>query len=327
MKNPRIGLPQACVRHERSDGGSAHESGHFGRRRFVKLLAMSGIALASGLRAATAATPLKKNRICAFTKPLQSLSFDELAKSIAAIGYDGVEFAVRANGHIVPDQVDDQLPRLVEVLRTHDLSLTIMTSDITSLKQPDAMRVLRAAAKAGVREYRLGYYRYDLSRPILEQLASLQSSLHDVIQASNDLGLVPIYQNHSGSALVGAPLWDLHQLIERYTAEQVGVALDVAHLMIEGGLSWPVQYHLMRPHLRAVYVKDYVWNGHEVEWVPLGTGRVEAKVFDWIRGSGFNGPVSVHVEYLEDIDRAQIIDRNLQAFANDFKALQKLMAA
>ena len=189
------------------------------------------------------------------------------------------------------------------------------------------MRVLRAAAQVGVRTYRLGYYNYDLSRPILEQLTSFKSSLHDVVAASNDLGLVPVYQNHSGSALMGAPLWDLHELIEKYTPDQVGVALDVGHLMVEGGLSWPVQYHLMRPHLRAVYVKDFVWKDHDVEWVPLGEGRVEPKVFTWLRESDFRGPISLHVEYLEGLEGTQRVTRNVQAFEQDLKTLRRLMAA
>jgi sugar phosphate isomerase/epimerase len=288
---------------------------------------MGGISLGASFRMVNAAAPQAKNTICAFTKPLQSLSFAELAGTIARIGYDGVEIAVRANGHITPDQIEDQLPRLFEALRKHNLELTIMTSDITSLKQPHAARVLRAAAQAGVRTYRLGYYYYDLSRPIPEQLMSFKSSLHDVIAASNDVGLVPMYQNHSGAALMGAPLWDLHELIERYTPEQVGVALDVGHLMIEGGLSWPVQYHLMRPHLRAVYVKDFVWKGHDVEWVPLGEGRVEPKVFHWIRESGFNGPISIHVEYLDGLEGAQLVESNVKAFEHDLKMLRRLMAA
>ena len=195
------------------------------------------------------------------------------------------------------------------------------------MKQPHAMQVLKAASRAGIQTYRLGYFYYDLSQPIPEQLTSIKSSLHDVIAASNDLGLVPLYQNHSGASLVGAPLWDLHELIETYTSDQIGVALDVGHLMIEGGLSWPVQYHLMRPHLRAVYVKDYVWNGHEVEWVPFGNGRVEPKVFNWIRESGFNGPISIHVEYLDHVKPTQQVGRNVKAFEQDLKTLRRLMAA
>jgi sugar phosphate isomerase/epimerase len=293
----------------------------------VKLVAISGTSLSANFLMASGAALKAHNTFCAFTKPLQSLSFDELAAAIARIGYDGVEIGIRRNGHVAPDQVEEQLPRLVDSLHKQNLELAIMASDITSMKEPNTARVLRAAAQAGIRTYRLGYFSYDLSRPIAEQLTLFKSSLRDVIAASNDLGLVPVYQNHSGSGLMGAPLWDLHELIETYKPDQVGVALDVGHMMVEGGLSWPIQYHLMRPHLRAVYVKDFVWKGHDVEWVPLGEGRVEPKVFNWLHESGFRGPISLHVEYLEGLEGAQRVTRNVQAFERDLVTLRRLMAA
>ena len=98
-----------------------------GRRQFAKILAIGGISLGTSFRMVHATDPSTKNTICAFTKPLQSLSFAELAQTMAAIGYDGVEFAVRFNGHITPDQVEDQLPRVLDALREHGLELTIMT--------------------------------------------------------------------------------------------------------------------------------------------------------------------------------------------------------
>ncbi len=124
--------------------------------------------------------------------------------------------------------------------------------------------------------------------------------------------------------MVGAPLWDLHELIREYSPEQIGVALDVGHLAIEGGLSWPIQYHLMRPHLRAVYVKDFVWDGLNVKWVPLGEGRVQKSVFDWIRESQFEGPFSLHIEYLEGGPAAHNAEANVKAFERDLKTLHRL---
>jgi sugar phosphate isomerase/epimerase len=193
------------------------------------------------------------------------------------------------------------------------------------MKQPHAVRVLRAVSRAGVRTFRLGYFQYDLARPVLEQLAEFRSSLKDVIAASNDLGLTPIYQNHSGRNMMGAPLWDLHEIIEKYTPDQIGVALDVGHMVVEGGLSWPVQYRLIRPHVRVVYVKDFVWKGHDVAWVPLGEGRVEPIVFKWLRESEFNGPISIHVEYLDDLPGNRNVKKTFSAFERDLTTLRKLM--
>jgi len=297
------------------------------RRRFLQALTVGSVSLLSSRRAFGAAPDRAKNTFCAFVKPVHSLSFAEMAETFSRIGYDGLEVAVRDNGYIHPDNVDDQLPRLIDALGQHGLKVTILTSDITSMQQPNAAKVLRAAARAGIHMYRLGYFNYDLTSPIPRQLDTIRASLRDVIAASNDLGLLPVYQNHSGANLMGAPLWDLHEVIEKYSPDQIGVALDVGHMAIEGGLSWPVQYHLMRPHVRAIYVKDFVWKGPNVEWVPLGEGRVEPTVFDWLRESKFDGPFSLHVEYLETIDDAQKVAMNVKAFKSDLKQLRRFVEA
>lgn len=297
------------------------------RRRFLQTLSVGSVSLLSGRAFGAAPEPAAKNKFCAFVKPVQSLSYAEMAEAFSRIGYDGLEVAVRDNGYIRPDNVDDQLPRLIDALGQHGLKVTILTSDITSMQQPNAAKVLRAAVRAGIRMYRLGYFNYDLASPIPRQLDVFRASLRDVVAVSSDLGILPVYQNHSGSNLMGAPLWDLHEVIEKYSPDQIGVALDVGHMTIEGGLSWPVQYHLMRPHVRAVYVKDFVWNGPNVEWVPLGEGRVQKSVFDWIRESQFEGPFSLHVEYLEGGQDAHNVGAHVKAFERDLKTLHRLVQA
>ena len=37
--------------------------------------------------------------------------------------------------------------------------------------------------------------------------------------------------------------------------------------------------------------------------VPLGEGRVDKKFMPMLENSGFNGPISIHVEYLETKDQ------------------------
>ena len=54
--------------------------------------------------AAAAATPSllakqkRQNSFCVFTKPLQMLSYDDLADLIAELGFDGIEGTIRPGG-------------------------------------------------------------------------------------------------------------------------------------------------------------------------------------------------------------------------------------
>src|SRR5690606_4651321 len=83
-----------------------------GRRHFLK--GSTGLALAPLLspllgRTAHAAdksqapTDTSRYEFCTFTKPLQHLPYAEMAKTLAAMGFDGIEGAVRPKGHVLPE--------------------------------------------------------------------------------------------------------------------------------------------------------------------------------------------------------------------------------
>ena len=67
------------------------------RRTFLRAAAI-GVGSGSLLRPSQIeAAPAARaaNEICVFTKPLQSLSFDDLAGKIAELGFDGLEAPIR----------------------------------------------------------------------------------------------------------------------------------------------------------------------------------------------------------------------------------------
>src|SRR4051794_18956830 len=57
------------------------------------------------------------SKLCAFEKPLQFLSFDETAELFAEQGFNGIEAAARKGGHVLPEKVEEDLPRFVEALQ------------------------------------------------------------------------------------------------------------------------------------------------------------------------------------------------------------------
>ena len=81
---------------------------NIGLREF--LIAASSMIAAPALAQAEPAE--SKQPVCIFTKPFNSLSFDELADQIAELGVDGIEAPIRAGGHVQPEQVQDKLPEL-----------------------------------------------------------------------------------------------------------------------------------------------------------------------------------------------------------------------
>ena len=94
-------------------------------------------------------------------------------------------------------------------------------------------------------------------------------------------------QNHSGHDKIGAPIWDIYELIKDIDPEHLGTCFDIGHATVEGGSSWPIEAKLMEPYLACVYVKDFLWKksdkGWSTEWVPLGEGMVNRAFFGWLK--------------------------------------------
>lgn len=262
------------------------------------------------------------NRLCVFTKPFNSLSFDELADRIAELGVQGIEAPIRPGGHIEPQAVADELPQLVEALRKRNLEITVLTSDINDPRDPLARAVLGVAAGLGIQRYRMKYFHYDLRRPILEQHAEWRPMLRELAAFNRELGIKAVYQNHAGNRQMGAALWDLAELLRDISVDEIGVAYDIRHAAIEGGLSWPITFHRIRPHIDTVYVKDAVWENRRPKNVPLGTGIVSEKFFEMLRQSEFNGPISLHEEYL-DHRQPELVLQHLHAIERDLATLRK----
>jgi len=294
------------------------------RRRFLQ-----NASLLAGSLAATAFTPAsaaaeKANKLCFFTKHLQGLSFDDIASLAVEMGVDGVESPIRPKGHIEPEKVEDELPKYVEALKKQNLELMIMTSGINEVSAEQRTEaVLRTAAKLGVKRFRMLYYKYDLSKPIWAQLQEVKPRLKDLIQLCQEIGIQPLFQNHSGKDYFGAPIWDIYSLMQEYQPEQFSFCYDIFHATVEGGMQWPLSAALTSTHWGAIYFKDFQWQGRKSETCPLGQGQINPDFAKLLRDEGYSGPISLHVEYLKgDPKDPAVLKEFREAHLRDFKVLK-----
>ncbi len=298
------------------------------RRHFLSqsAAALAASATASLAPSASAATAPKRNEFCFFTKHLQGLSFDQIADIAAELGVDGIEAPIRPKGHIEPERVVDELPQFVAELKKRNLNLTLMTSGINEVsKEQRTEEILRTAAGLGIKRFRMLYYKYDLSQPIWEQLQAVRPKIKDLVQLCAELGILPLFQNHSGKTYFGAPVWDIYSIMREYPPEQFAFAFDILHATVEGGLSWPLEYALVNQHRGAVYFKDFTWNGrNKSETVPLGQGMIDPAFAQMLVKDGYTGPISLHVEYLKgDPTDPAVLKEFKAAQDRDFKTLKQ----
>ncbi|QDU88436.1 Xylose isomerase-like TIM barrel [Pirellulimonas nuda] len=290
------------------------------RRAFLgRSLAAAAAVGMSGRLVGAAPVSAKRPPVCAFIKFVQSLSYDDMAAGIAEIGFDGIESTVREGGHVQPERVEDDLPKQLEAVKKQGMDITIMCTDVLGLDQPLTEKVLRTGASLGIKKYRMGFYRYDPKRGVMEQLSEIRPRLKELAALNRELGLAAVYQNHSGADFVGAPIWDLRMLLEGIPTSEVGSAFDIRHATVEAGLAWPLNYDVIKPHIGAVFAKDFVWDGKKAKHVPLGQGRVDPEFFTMHLNSGIDCPVSLHVEYLGEGDAQE----NMAALKRDYGVLSK----
>ena len=270
------------------------------RRQFLTTTALTAPILNAESRGK------QRNPYCVFSKPLQMLSYNDLADLIAELGFDGIEGTIRPGGQITPEQVPDELPKMMEALKKRRLGMTIMASGINNADDKLNIQQLQVAAKLGIKRYRMGYHKYDLKKPIVGQMNELRPVLKNLVALNKELGLQAIYQNHSGSNYVGAPLWDLHELFKAHDPAHLSVGFDMSHATAEGTRAWPLHANLLRPRIGALYVKDFRWTKNKRENCALAEGIVDQKYPAQLIRSGFAGPVNLHVEYLKPFTKENV---------------------
>ena len=296
------------------------------RRQFLSRTLAAAPLAALAASAVAAESPAKTPAVCLFSKPLQSMDCRTLARACKAAGLDGVDLTVRPGGHVEPDRVDADLPAAVEAIRAEGVEVSMITTKYTNVNGPNVAGVFARAAALGIPFVRIGSHQYDERGAIAPQVEKFTEELRALAAEAERAGITMGYHNHSGGLNFGAPLWDLCQAIETVNSPRLGANFDIGHATVEGAFSaWEINARRIAPRVKMVAVKDFVWKNDKPQWVPLGEGRVDtARGLALLREfGGFNGPVSIHIEYktknddavVEDARKAAVIVRGCLARA------------
>lgn len=249
-----------------------------------------------------------------FSKHLQFLNYRDMAEAAAEMGFDGIDLTVRRNGHVLPEKVEEDLPKAVEAIQSAGLLADMIASDVNNGLDPLHRRVLRTAAGLGVKRYRLGYVSFN-EEPIPKRLQELNLQMKQLAKFNQLLGIAGAYQNHAGTR-VGAEVWEIWHLLEDLESGVMGCQYDIRHAVVEGGTSWTNGLKLIRPKINCIVLKDFVWKEVDGDWkvvnVPLGEGMVDFPAyFKLLKDYQVSVPVSIHFEY--DLGGAEHGARELDA--------------
>jgi len=245
-----------------------------------------------------------KIKVAIFSKHLQFLQGEELAKGAAGMGFDAIDLTVRKGGHVEPANVARHLPPLVGIIRKNGLEVSMVTTDVVDADTPYTEDILKAASELGIRHYRFGGFKWAPDQPLATQIEGFKPRLAKLAALNQRYGMTAMYHTHSGAGLVGASIWDLRIIMHDLNPKAVGVNYDVGHATVEGGAGgWIASFRVLGSFLRGIAVKDFIWakdskGEWKDQWTPIGEGMVKLdQFFRMVAATDFDGPLQIHYEY------------------------------
>ena len=275
------------------------------RRECIKMLGTAGVALPFHQ---TISCITKNNNeskfdkgIHIFSKHLQWLDYEKMALAAKEMGFDGVDLTVRPKGHVLPENVERDLPKAVDAIRKAGLKADLITTAITSADDKYTEKIIKTASNLGIKYYRMGWLKYSDNQSIPSQLEWYKKQLKKLEEMNESYKIHGAYQNHSGDS-VGSAVWDIWLLIKDLNPEWIGCRFDVRHAMAEGLKSWKLGLKLLQTHIKSLDLKDFIYaqksNGWGVENTPIGKGAVDFEdYFKTIATLNINAPFTLHAEY------------------------------
>jgi len=276
-------------------------------------------------------------KISIFSKHLQWLDYKEMANVLSEIGFDGADLTVRPGGHVLPDRVEEDLPKAAEALARKGKRIYMLTTAIDNADDPLTVRILKTASSLGIRHYRMGWGHYDDTRTVEDNISSMQIKLSKLALINEKYSISGEYQNHSGVAsegiYFGGAIWDIAEVLKKINSPWLGSQYDIYHATVEGANTWPVGFKLISTYIRSIDIKDFKWIERDgkirSETVPLGEGMVDfRRFFRLLKENKLKIPVSLHYEYplggAENGSSKLTIDRNdvLSAMKKDLSTLK-----
>lgn len=239
--------------------------------------------------------------ISVFSKNLQWLSITEMAKAVAEMGFDGIDITVRPNGHVLPENVTEDLPKAVEIIRKNGLDVYMITTAIASAEEKFTEPILKTAGSLGIPYYRMGWLDYNKKISREDNLEAFKNTLSNLARLGEHYNVKGAYQNHAGENF-GSAVIDLYLALKSVHSKWMGCQYDIRHATVEGANSWPIGFDFIKEHINTINLKDFDWiktgNKLKEQNVPLGTGAVDfEKYFNHLKQIPFYGPVCLHFEY------------------------------
>ncbi len=274
------------------------------RRSFIKNTSIAAAAVpfvSADLLKSAASQDVPIPKIHIFSKHLQFLDYDAMSEVAKEIGFDGIDLTVRPKGHVLPEKVEEDLPKAVSAMKKVGFTPSLFCTAVESAVNTTDVRLLQTAARLGFQYYRMNWYRYPDNQSMPQALDYFADKISGLAKLNKRLKLTGCYQNHAG-LLIGSSIWEVYQLLKKAPPENMGSQYDIRHATVEGGLSWQNGLRLIMPRIKTIILKDFIWIQRSGKWitqnVPFGQGMVDWDAyFKILKKNNIRVPFCLHLEY------------------------------
>ena len=307
------------------------------RRTFIKNTAAASLLVPFTGNSVHLFDPKIENKalqVHLFSKHLQFLSIKEASQIAGELGFVGLDLTVRPKGHVLPENVETNLPKAIKDIKSAGISCELITTAISDVQKPYDVKIIKTAADNGVQFYRSDWFKYLDGKTMQESISFYQEKIKELSDVNKQYGIVGCYQNHAGTK-IGASYWEVKQLLEKANPDYFGTQYDIRHAMADSGLSWSNGLKLLHNSVKTIVLKDFKWGQVDGKWklvnVPIGQGMVDfTTYFKLLKKYGLQPPVSLHLEYplggAEKGKRELTVDKKVvfDAMKKDLTTIQEL---
>jgi len=107
---------------------------------------------------------------------------EEAVGVAAEAGCKAIAWTVRQGAHILPEKVERDLPRAVDLAHKAGLETPMLITALNEGKSERAEEVLDSMRAVGIRYYRAAPFRYDYSRDLAQQIEALKPRTASLVQ-------------------------------------------------------------------------------------------------------------------------------------------------
>jgi L-ribulose-5-phosphate 3-epimerase len=268
------------------------------------MLARNGFAQAAaekdgGPKAGVAKGARTRPLVCGYSGNMAKVPYPTLGLIAQQIGYDGVDLTVMDGGHVNPHITNVDLVRAIESVRGAGLEVPMISTTLTTVREPTAYPILAISGHTDVHYYRTGFWPWGAAANPQSRLAQVRADLAGLLAAGRQYEMIAMLPNRYGG-FVGEAVWDAQVVLGDLDPSLIGYYFDPSQTQ-----AWESALRLALPRVKAVALQDFYWDKTGTAWAmkmcPLGEGMIDwALFFRILAEAHFAGPVSIHFDYHAD---------------------------